>query len=384
MLSVILDDNLVLDNQKSLHYLIYKTINNINGKYYVGKHITDNVYDDYTGSGTLIKKAVSKYGLSAFTKVILYELSSLDDMNKMEAECVQLSNCFPVDPNSYNLKPGGSGGSLSGEYNPLYGTTFSDEHKANISKALTGRNLSEQHKLKLSNIHKNVSTWNTLSDEKKEEVSKKLSAALKGKKHNKEWNNKISNTLKARSVEQKQQTYEKFLSTLNNHTEEEKKQIQFNRSNAVKGRVINDTSKMKQASKAMWNDPNKKQHMLAKRAKKYALKTEEERRQINKKKGSGKNKLVLNWAIKALKKYGIDIQTLKLETFPFDEYKAISKDKRTCRLLILEKWLKSMNINIELVTTNIWVTDGKTNIKVSKNSIPSGFHVGLTQLKKDM
>ena len=305
-------------------------------------------------------------------------------MNKMEEQCVQLSNCFPFDQMSYNLKPGGLGGSLSGELNPLYKGHLTDEHKEKISLALKDRKLSEAHKANLSKakIQANYSSWDRMSDVEKQEVSRKLSYALKGRKHNKQWNEKISKTLREKTEEEKQEIYKKFLTTLSSHTAEEKLQIYNNRSKASKGRKFADTTNMSKASKAMWNDPIKKQQMLTKRAEKYAAKTDEEIKEINKKKGSGKNKVILSSALKLLKKYNVDISMLKLETFPIDQYKSFSKDQKTARLFILENWLKTMNINIELITTLIWVTNGKINIKVAKNSIPTGFHIGLTQLKK--
>jgi hypothetical protein len=44
-----------------MHYIIYKTTNNINGKYYIGQHITDNLDDGYIGSGRRLKIARKKY-----------------------------------------------------------------------------------------------------------------------------------------------------------------------------------------------------------------------------------------------------------------------------------------------------------------------------------
>jgi len=59
------------------------------------------------GSGKLILLAEAKYGLSAFTKEILFDFDNFNDMNNKEKELVQLSNCFPYDEMSYNLKTGG-------------------------------------------------------------------------------------------------------------------------------------------------------------------------------------------------------------------------------------------------------------------------------------
>lgn len=60
-----------INESLSTHYLIYKITNDINGKYYIGQHTTNNVFDDYMGSGKIIQEAEEKYGLSSFTKIIL-------------------------------------------------------------------------------------------------------------------------------------------------------------------------------------------------------------------------------------------------------------------------------------------------------------------------
>lgn len=102
-----------INNNLSIHYLIYRIDNVINGKYYIGQHQTLNVFDGYTGSGRYLIRAQQKYGLSAFIKTILFDFDNFDEMNSKEQELVQLSNCYPYDNMSYNLREGGSSGQLS-------------------------------------------------------------------------------------------------------------------------------------------------------------------------------------------------------------------------------------------------------------------------------
>ena len=87
-----------------MFYIIYKTTNKINNKFYIGKHITNDLNDGYLGSGTLLKRAIQKHGRQNFTKEILYVFDNEDDMNKKEKELVVVSE------DSYNLCEGGQGG----------------------------------------------------------------------------------------------------------------------------------------------------------------------------------------------------------------------------------------------------------------------------------
>lgn len=140
----------------STHYLIYKITNNINGKYYIGQHKTNDIYDDYMGSGYIIKQAEQKYGLSNFTKTILFDFDNFDEMNNKEQELVQLSNCYPYNIMSYNLRAGGNkeqnkisiqknietqkrNGKTKGCNNPMYGKKLSsymsyDSYKNMLNK----------------------------------------------------------------------------------------------------------------------------------------------------------------------------------------------------------------------------------------------------------
>ena len=90
-----------------MYYIIYKTTNLINGKYYIGKHQTENLDDGYLGSGVALKKAIKKYGKENFNREIICFCENDEEMDNKEIEIVDSS--IVEDPNSYNLGLGGEG-----------------------------------------------------------------------------------------------------------------------------------------------------------------------------------------------------------------------------------------------------------------------------------
>lgn len=91
-----------------MYYLIYKITNRLNNKIYVGKHKTEDKSDGYFGSGTLLKRSVEKHGKENFSKEILIECSSEEEMNQKEADIVDED--FIARDDTYNIKLGGQGG----------------------------------------------------------------------------------------------------------------------------------------------------------------------------------------------------------------------------------------------------------------------------------
>jgi len=114
-----------------MFYLIYETTNNINGKKYIGKHITSNINDEYLGSGIYLKKSIKKYGKENFSKKILYTFDNENDMLDKERELVNEE--LIENENYYNISLGGQGGvTVLYEGHPLYKQTcqkLSESHQ---------------------------------------------------------------------------------------------------------------------------------------------------------------------------------------------------------------------------------------------------------------
>lgn len=68
---------------------VYKTINLINQKYYIGKHSSEDPNDDYLGSGIELQRAIKKHGLKNFKKEILFLYESEYDAYNKEREILE-------------------------------------------------------------------------------------------------------------------------------------------------------------------------------------------------------------------------------------------------------------------------------------------------------
>ena len=90
------------------YYGIYKITNLVNGKMYIGQHVTSDLDDGYMGSGLVIRRAIKKYGAENFRKEWLTFCEDEEELNYMER--VFVDETWLSRPDTYNLKLGGDGG----------------------------------------------------------------------------------------------------------------------------------------------------------------------------------------------------------------------------------------------------------------------------------
>lgn len=160
-------------------YYLYKITNILNYKIYIGIHSTDNLNDDYMGSGQALIRAQKKYGLHNFNKEILEYFDNPKSMQEAEASIV--NEKFVKDKNTYNLILGG--GNLNyGPRNESVKKTFSEAQKK-YQASRTKEDKSKSMSVMGSKFH-----W---SQERKDSWRNKLSKANKGNMRVKEANKNI-------------------------------------------------------------------------------------------------------------------------------------------------------------------------------------------------
>lgn len=166
-----------------MHFTVYKITNLINNKIYVGAHKTNNLHDDYYGSGVAIKRAIKKYGLDNFNKTILFDFACEKDMFDKESEIV--NDDFVKNNNTYNMTVGGFGSwshiDSSGKHNRNYNnhSPLSPEHKKKIGLACKGSKNGMYGKTHTDKVKKLLSDINSVPWE--ERMGKDLSEKLKVK-----------------------------------------------------------------------------------------------------------------------------------------------------------------------------------------------------------
>lgn len=178
---------------KKKYYLIYQTINLANNKIYIGKHITENIEDQYFGSGKYLQNAIKKYGLEKFEFKILFELQNEEEMNLLEKCVVTQEFCDRED--TYNINIGGDGG-----------WNYVNKNRTSLQRSIASKNTWNNYSEIEKNIFKNKISIGqhqriiNMSKEEREQFRKNnsqkakngFSQAFRGKKHTIESRQKIS------------------------------------------------------------------------------------------------------------------------------------------------------------------------------------------------
>ena len=152
---------------------VYKIINNVNGKIYIGQSInikarwTDhiNTLNRNSSHSVLLQRAWNKYGPDNFTFEIL-ELCSEEMLDEVESKYINFYNSIK---NGYNLESGGN-----------INKHLSEETKKKISDAHRGKRMSEEAKQRMS-LSRTGEGNGMFGRHHTEDARKKMSAARKGK-----------------------------------------------------------------------------------------------------------------------------------------------------------------------------------------------------------
>ncbi|HPI82006.1 MAG TPA: NUMOD3 domain-containing DNA-binding protein [Candidatus Paceibacterota bacterium] len=155
-----------------MFFYTYLTTNKINGKQYVGSHKSLLENDNYLGSGSLIRKALKKYGANNFSKKIIKYYHNIEDARN--GERILIENYRTLNPNGYNISP--------------FGGTSNGGHSEKTKEKIRKNNIGKHN-------HEGPWTGKKRSEETKKKISLSLNGVespMKGKKHREETKQKIS------------------------------------------------------------------------------------------------------------------------------------------------------------------------------------------------
>lgn len=152
-------------NKNEYYGFIYITINNINGKKYIGqkKYDKEGKWKTYLGSGIILNRAIKKYGAENFSKEIIEKCYSKKELDKREIYWINFYDAVNSE-NFYNIASGGDGGNTIAGYTEEqlnnYKQWKSELHKKKKKTAPKGENapcakLSEKEVLRIIDRLKN-------------------------------------------------------------------------------------------------------------------------------------------------------------------------------------------------------------------------------------
>ena len=169
-------------SQKKYHY-IYKTTCNVNCKFYIGMHSTENINDGYLGSGRRLWNSIDYHGKENHKKEIIEFCLNRDELKKREREIVNVD--LINDQFCMNLQLGGGGGFIDKEHmmkvskagnKEFLEKMQDDEYKKKFSKKLSDAN----KKQFLDGRREKIYFYNWSGKTHSQETKKKLSEIKKG------------------------------------------------------------------------------------------------------------------------------------------------------------------------------------------------------------
>jgi len=209
--------------------IIYKTVNLVNGKIYIGQQSTNR--KDYLGSGKILQRAIKKYGKENFKKEIIEKCSTKKELNEREIYWIK-----ELNP-EYNLHEGGIGG-----YNKFAVEANKKKKNKTWEKIYSPEGLKKMEKVKKNLIEMGKKyQFQELSKNRRKEIATMGGKATLGTKRSAESRKRISIALK--------------------NSEKHKKAMQ---SEEVRNKIAKSVSKV---SKELWksDDYREKQRLAHKR-----------------------------------------------------------------------------------------------------------------------
>ncbi len=167
-----------------MYGFIYLTTCTINNKKYIGLCSHESIHKElYLGSGKILKNAVKRYGKSNFTRVILEECSSWQELSDAEIKWIAYYNAT-TNTEFYNIDSGGYGGdpntikeiwkNRTQEQKDIIGDKISATKKRLGSSKGSKNSMYGKHTGKLVQA-----VWDSRTNEYKKEIGAKVSAARK-------------------------------------------------------------------------------------------------------------------------------------------------------------------------------------------------------------
>lgn len=164
---------------KDKYGFVYITTNLVNGKKYIGRRKYYNGWENYLGSGVIIKKAIDLYGEDNFKREIICECNTKEELYRMEEYYINLYKAYESD-DFYNISASSNGGydviaGRSMEYrikiaNKISRTRIEQGCAKGENNGMFGKNHTEETKKKMSNNHR-FNNGEKMSEETKQKIS---------------------------------------------------------------------------------------------------------------------------------------------------------------------------------------------------------------------